>query len=1596
MHGRVHRGSERGRRTANTVVLAGDNHSHRAPSITTCSSTESFLQGDGRKISVDGCPLSTPLTDSSLFIGLIHGLALDKVNSLQVGVKWLYRSSELKLGKGTLVDSAPNEIFYSFQKHKVLVASLLYPCKVAFLPRGVKLPTWTSYFICRRAYDIANKSLWWLTDHDYSNDQQAELDQILYKGRKEMHLTLQPGARSPKQNNGPTSISPLKPASDSGQNSGNSCPSQAKGKKRERGEHGSDPSKRGRFTRSDYGDSVHCKTESNLKYEIAKITEKGGVVDLKRIEKLVQLMQPDRKEGKMDLGIRAMFATVLASTDKVDCLNRFVHLRGLPVLDGWLQDIHMGKIGDGNNLKDDDKSVAEFLLVLLRALDKLPINLQALQMCNIGRSVNYLRSHKNMEIQRKARTLVDSWKKHVEAEMISIDAKTGSTQAVSAWPSKTRLPEASYSGSRTPDGAMKSSVAQNSSAKTTLDRSSPGESNIKYATSSPGLVKPASTSASGKESPPRSSVGGIAEVPQIGEDMSSSSNQSYNCGPSLAVKDDLKSSTSGLVSVNKISSTSTRNRKNIGFPGLSATGNQKETSSSKSSPAHKTTALEKLSHSALTGERVSEGPISEGCSHKLIVKIPNRARSPAQDVPIEDPTITGSLASSPVIWNKHEQSDPTSKGKSDAIPHNVPSDMGEWQNNDQKDVLTHLEGAGSLAVHPDEEQSMTTEGFKRLNESTASKLLMLHASSFSPMNALIESCAKYSEATSSLSLEDDVGMNLLASVAAEEMSRSDVVSLCDSTERSTPSVQEVCVGAETKSKYSPENYPAGVHNQFFNDECDGKKQALLDRPDDESFLSKQAPLEFPGDRICAPSHSDDSSKDADVSIMELRRNACNALSTSMENVKDGESNGGFYEEKATSGNVIADGVSHSRNGGTNVMATEKKDNIDHLSISECKLMVDGSVSKPLEEGDCNKFDNKGLNRASISQPKLIAVVVKAEFPEDASNKDMYQCECGHKSVSEAGGSFKVGEVDDKDAKSCMSKSERLESDQDRNAAFRSHSAVLSCSTSQDLSGHYDVPKLENQEKAEHLLPESQYPVSVEHVAQEDELTESRSASILSDETGKHVSTVATDPCEKMKFDLNECFSGDGGECEESANLSTVQMINSLPFSVNSVPTAQPASITVASAAKKGAFILPRDLLRSKVELGWKGSAATSAFRPAEPRKMIEIALGPSNLSCPDTSTCKHDCFPLDIDLNVSDERVLEEIASRGSDLAVESMTDLTSECATLLNEASDFMPLRGSSGGLDLDLNIVDEASNTARCSTSSNHYGEASIMHDKPVSSLHIQRDFDLNYGPSVDDVSVRQFLANQLVKGGVASHFPSMAGLTMNNQGPSSFTSWFSPANTYSAVAIPSALPNQEQSGGQPFPVFPHGGTQRTFIPAGVAPFNPDVYRGSVLSSSPAVPFPSSPFQYPVFPLGTTFPLPSGNFSVGGTSYPDPSSGARIFRPPVNSHYVGPVGIVPSQFQRPYVVGLADVSNNGGLNSNKKLSSQGLDLNAGPGTMDSEVKEGMLPHSSAQHPLASFQTLAEEHARVFSVSCGILKRREPEVGWDSETIRHRHSSWQ
>ena len=63
------------------------------------------------------------------------------------------------------------------------------------------------------------------------------------------------------------------------------------------------------------------------------------------------------------------------------------------------------------SLKEGDTADDELLLKMLHALDKLHVYLNALKKSSIGKFVNLLRNHKNYEIKKRAKYLVDIWKK---------------------------------------------------------------------------------------------------------------------------------------------------------------------------------------------------------------------------------------------------------------------------------------------------------------------------------------------------------------------------------------------------------------------------------------------------------------------------------------------------------------------------------------------------------------------------------------------------------------------------------------------------------------------------------------------------------------------------------------------------------------------------------------------------------------------------------------------------------------------------------------------------------------------------------------------------------------------------------------------------------------------------------------------------------------------------------------------------------------------------------------------------------------------------------------------------------------------------------
>jgi len=132
----------------------------------TCNKLFNFQ--DGREIRVGDCALFRAV-DVPPFIGLIRWIEKKEEGYPKLRVSWLYRPADIKLNKGIQLNAAPNEIFYSFHQDEASAVSLLHPCKVAFLRKGVELPVGISSFVCWRVYDIDNKCLWWLTDRDYIN-----------------------------------------------------------------------------------------------------------------------------------------------------------------------------------------------------------------------------------------------------------------------------------------------------------------------------------------------------------------------------------------------------------------------------------------------------------------------------------------------------------------------------------------------------------------------------------------------------------------------------------------------------------------------------------------------------------------------------------------------------------------------------------------------------------------------------------------------------------------------------------------------------------------------------------------------------------------------------------------------------------------------------------------------------------------------------------------------------------------------------------------------------------------------------------------------------------------------------------------------------------------------------------------------------------------------------------------------------------------------------------------------------------------------------------------------------------------------------------
>ncbi|XP_037448279.1 uncharacterized protein LOC119317880 [Triticum dicoccoides] len=1557
-------------------------------------SADSFLK-DGREFRVGDCALFQAV-DVPPFIGLIRWIEKKEEGFPKLRVSWLYRSADVKLNKAIQLIAAPNEIFYSFHQDETSAVSLLHPCKVAFLRKGVELPAGISSFVCRRVYDIDNKCLWWLTDKDYINERQEEVNRLLHRTRLEMHAAVQSGGRSPKRLNSPSSAQ-QKSGLDDGQN----C-ILSKGKKRERVEQGIDPATRDRDRplKVEEGELGNLKAE-NMKHAfakfIAKFTDKGGLPHAEAVEKLVQFMQVDRTERKIDLGGRVALAHIISATESPDCLGRFVQLRGLPILNEWLQETHKGKSGEGGSPKETDKRVEEFLMALLRALSRLPINLNALQSCSIGKSVNHLRSHKSAEIQKRAKCLVENWKKRVDAEMKSNEAKPlVSGQAVS-WSGKGGAAEVSNGGNRrsaSSEASPKNPVSRTakpgaSDAVTKSNLLTSGSSKLQH-------MQPANVATNSKD-PPSKSAGG-SELPTVKEEKSSSSSQSLNNSHSCSSdhartfgspwKEDARSSTAASGNASKTSGSSSRVHRRANSVRLGS-GIQKEATAGRSTSLDRSLFQEKSSQSGMASEKGGDTPSDNNSNgHRLIVRFPNPSRSPARSVSggsFEDPSVTGSRSSSPV--DKHEQNGRRVKMKIENSRPELASDANaeSWHSNEIKGVAGSDEGDKS--AFPTLESNRNTE--EAVKEACASRPASssqvnekgicsseTKGNSFNPMNALIE--IKYSEAGPPLQAGDDTAMNLLASVAGE-ISKSDLISPSASPRNS--SANEVGCEGDSIEKLKVE---CDIAPSQLQGSSDVQKVILVKQEKADPCLIAK---EERNQRAHLSLH--DNKTTTSTGLSPQNGTDCNAVESSAktENQAEGCANKCLPVPGADSQGQ--DRNACSSRGPVEDGRISSPDVIGTALGGQCNSAVSNRTSEllPPEELQLSAPDKQLHALLKQTDKKPLGVVrdqLEAMDTRDGSKLDLKSSVCPLALVPKKAEVLGVNTVLKEDEKEQPSSTS---ADVNKLVAFPA-----------DVPNGNKESKDSSSESSSQVKPQAIISQDFEHDA-------SQSPKKLSDDVGAKEDLVSSgegssiaaqakpNVTGKLDFDLNEL--GDEGNHSEPVTspvicTSGIHVPGLSPF-VSPVLSGLPAPITVAAPAK-GPFVPPENLLRVKPEAGWKGSAATSAFRPAEPRKVVGASLTAPDIVGTDAAG-KRSRPAFDIDLNVADDQILEDDISQSSAQTVGSESG---------NSRSRDGPVR--SAGIELDLNRADEVAENNQFISNSSNRVEVTLLPARslpgglPSTSMNGSKNFfDLNNGPSLDEASTEPAQRSLSSKGASSIPFlPQVAGLRMNGTEINNMSPWFASANPYAPVAMQSFLPAR---GEQPYPIETASGTQRMIASAAdSSQFGSDSGRAPVVSTPPTMVFhPPPAYQYAGFPFTPSVHLQTAGFPIGSTSYANSAPAGVSYFPTIAPSLVGSTGALPPQHVRQYAINRPEGSSSDGLDGNWKWKRPGgFDLNSGPASIDLEGKDERILSSVRQNLMTPQQAFVEEQTRMYQLPGVGIKRKEPEGSWDPDRSSYKQLSWQ
>ncbi|KAI7728084.1 hypothetical protein M8C21_030633 [Ambrosia artemisiifolia] len=116
------------------------------------------------------------------YVAIIKDIAETNKGSVMVTGQWFYRPEEAeRKGGGNWKSKDTRELFYSFHRDEVPAESVMHKCVVHFIPAHKQIPSRKLHpgFIVQKVYDTIFKRLFKLTDKDYEDNMQHEIDLLV-------------------------------------------------------------------------------------------------------------------------------------------------------------------------------------------------------------------------------------------------------------------------------------------------------------------------------------------------------------------------------------------------------------------------------------------------------------------------------------------------------------------------------------------------------------------------------------------------------------------------------------------------------------------------------------------------------------------------------------------------------------------------------------------------------------------------------------------------------------------------------------------------------------------------------------------------------------------------------------------------------------------------------------------------------------------------------------------------------------------------------------------------------------------------------------------------------------------------------------------------------------------------------------------------------------------------------------------------------------------------------------------------------------------------------------------------------------------------